>query len=88
MLAGDNGIIGIKTCSIATFWTTNPTSVDLGFSSGFHGENPAAECPSRGTAGFDYDVQNNVSCFTATAFFLLVNKCSAYLSVSYLARQT
>jgi hypothetical protein len=37
----DNGITGTKTCSSVAFSTTDPTSVDLGFSWGLRGEAPA-----------------------------------------------
>jgi hypothetical protein len=42
-----------KTCSSATVSTTNPTRIDPGMNSGFHGERLVTNCLSHGTAVMD-----------------------------------
>lgn len=53
------------------FFTTDPTSVDLGFSSGLRGEKPAINGLSCGTTRFDCVIQNNISYFDIITTVLL-----------------
>jgi hypothetical protein len=50
--------------------TTDPTSVDLAFSSGLAGEKPAINRLSRATARFDCFIQNNIPYLDIVAFVL------------------
>ena len=52
------------------FSTTNPTSVDLRFSSGLRGEKPTINRLSCGTARFDFVIQYNIPYFDIVTFVL------------------
>ena len=49
-LAGENRSIRGKTCPTVTLSTTNPTWTDPGSNPGLHGERPASNRLSHGTA--------------------------------------
>ena len=66
---------GEKPCPIATLSTTNPTSTDLGSNPGLHGERPATNSLSHGTA-LRHLV---VSCFFLSRQVLLMCLCKYLL---------
>jgi len=59
-----------KPITVPLFFTTDPTSVDLGFSLCLRGEKPAINGLSCGTTLFDCVIQNNISYFDIITFGL------------------